>query len=378
MQALEVFAAFLKLGLTSFGGPLAHLGYFREAFVVGRRWLSEEAYAALLALAQALPGPTSSQVAMALGLLRAGLPGLLAAWLGFTLPSALLLFLAGVGLERLDPPGGLLAGLKLLALAAVAHAVGGMQRALAPEGVRLALALGSALLLLLWPHLHLPVLLLAGVLGLLLLKEARPLPDLPPQLLPPRVGWVAFVLFLLPFLLLALPHPLAAFLGRLYLAGSLIFGGGHVVLPLLKEGLTPGFLDPGAFLAGYGLAQAVPGPLFSFAAFLGAQAPLGLPPLLSAALALLALFLPGTLLLLAALALLGPLLAHPLAARALAGVNAGVVGLLMAALYDPLFLEAVGDRSHLALGLFLFALLRLGAPPALVALLGATLGAFLL
>ncbi len=332
-----------------------------------------------MALCQALPGPTSSQVGMALGLLRAGPLGLVLAWLGFTLPSALLLFLVGVGLEALDLPAGLPQGLRLLALAVVAQAVAQMAASLAPDRPRLALALLSALLLVLWPAGQLAALLLAGLLGLLL--RASPPPQSPSQALSPRAGALALLAFL--GLLLLLHHlapsgPVWGFLHGLYVAGALVFGGGHVVLPLLEGRLVPGFLDAGSFLVGYGAAQAVPGPLFSFAAFLGARAELPLPTLLAAPLALLALSLPGTLLLLAALPFWTRLGRSLLLGRALMGVNAGVVGLLLAALYDPLFLEAVRGRMDFALALLLYGLLRLGFPSWSLGLLGATLGALFL
>ncbi len=383
MRALEVFRAFLGLGLTSFGGPLAHLGYFHQDLVRRRGWLSEAGYAQLVALCQALPGPTSSQVGMALGLLRAGPLGMVLAWLGFTLPSALLLFLLGVGLEALSPPPGFSQGLRLLALAVVAQAVGQMLASLAPDRPRFALALLAAFLLTLWPQGQVPALLLSGLLGLLL-KAPPPPPAFAPALFSPvtaafgALAFLAFLGLLLLLHLLASLHPLWGFLKALYTAGALVFGGGHVVLPLLGERLVPGFLDAGSFLTGYGAAQAVPGPLFSFAAFLGARVELGLPSALLALLALLTLFLPGTLLLLAALPFWTRLGENSLFRRALQGVNAGVAGLLLAALYDLLFQEAVRGREDFALALLLFGLLRLGFPPWALALLGAALGGALL
>lgn len=366
----------MALGLTSFGGPLAHLGYFRKAFVERRGWLSEEAYAALVALAQALPGPTSSQVGMAIGYLRGGLLGAFLAWLGFTLPSALFLFLAALALEALSPPPGLLQGLRLLALVVVAQAVGEMMGRLAPRGIPLATALLVAILVTLNPAWQIPALLGAALSGLLLLRPegAPPLAGLKSP--SKALGLGALGLFLGLFLglhLLAAHHPLFAFLYALYRAGSLILGGGHVVLPLLEKALVPRFLDAETFLAGYGLAQAVPGPLFSVAAYLGTKAPLGLPAWAGALLGLLALFLPGALLLFAALpfALLAQ---NPALRRALAGAGAGVVGLLLAALYDPLFLHGVNGREAFALALSLYGLLRLGLPPWALAALGATLG----
>ncbi|GGN01735.1 chromate transporter [Thermus composti] len=355
---------------------MAHLGYFRKAFVERRRWLSEEAYAALVALAQALPGPTSSQVGMAIGYLRGGPWGALLAWLAFTFPSALLLFLAALALEALPPPPGLLQGLRLLALVVVAQAVGEMMGRLAPKGAPLAIALGVAILVTLNPAWQIPALLGAALLGLLL-PGPEGAPSLAGLKAPPKaLGLGALGLFLGLFLvlhLLAPHHPLFAFLYALYRAGSLILGGGHVVLPLLERALVPRFLDPGSFLAGYGLAQAVPGPLFSLAAYLGAKAPLGLPAWAGAFLGLLALFLPGALLLFAALPF-ALLTQSPPFRRALAGAGAGVVGLLLAALYDPLFRHGVDGHQAFALALGLYGLLRLGLPPWALAVLGATLG----
>lgn len=378
---MEVFLAFLGLGLTAFGGPLAHLAYFQRGLVAGRGWVTPEAFSGLVALAQALPGPTSSQVALALGFARAGLPGALAAWLGFTLPSALLLFLAGLGLQAFAPPPGLLQGLKLLAVAVVAHAAGEMARALAPAGKPFLIALISAVLLALWPGWQVPVLALGGFLGLALLPPGRESPGALPQTPSSRLAGKALFLFIglgLGLLLLGPAGPLPTFLLALYLSGSLIFGGGHVVLPLLEARLVPDLMEREVFLAGYGLAQAVPGPLFSFAAFLGTQAPLGLPAPLAALLALLGLFLPGSLLLLAALPFWQALGENLLLRRALAGVNAAVVGLLLAALYDPLFLQGVQGREDFALALLLYGALRLGAPLWTLALSGATLGTLFL
>lgn len=390
-SALEVFAAFLHLGLTAFGGPIAHLSYFRQAFVERRRWLSEGEYADLVALAQFLPGPASSQVGFALGLQRAGWRGGLAAWAGFTLPSALLMALAAWGLAEatdLDGMDGLLHGLKLAAVAVVAQALLGMSRSLCPDRPRAGIAIGAALLCLTLPTLpaQLAALGLGGLLGASLLRLA----PLPPRehrqpVLRRRTGLA--LIGLAGALLVALPllatHSGAWALGALavvYQAGSLVFGGGHVVLPLLQAGLVPpGWLSAESFLAGYGLAQAVPGPLFSFAAYVGAALPAPLGGWTGGLLMLVVIFLPGLLLMAGALPLWEGWRRHAGMQRAMAGLNAAVVGLLAAALYDPVWTSAVHGRTELAIALAGFGLLVVArwSPLAVVAL-SATAGGLLL
>ncbi|MFT2721854.1 chromate efflux transporter [Deinococcus sp. A31D244] len=361
MRVLEVFLVFLRLGLTSFGGPVAHLGYFRAEFVTRRAWLGEAAYADLVALAGFLPGPASSQVGLSVGLLRAGWPGLLAAWAGFTLPSAALMTALALGLTRLGDPGqaGWLTGLKLAAVAVVAQAVAGLWASLVTDRVRAGLALGTAAALLLWPGAGAQVLALLVCAGVgwrwLTGKVGAGGAALPAVPVSRRAGTA--LLILAGMLLLALPllAPLGpgwAILDATYRAGALVFGGGHVVLPLL-EGSFAGALPQGTFTAGYGAANAMPGPLFTFATFLGAAAhgPAG------ALLATLGIFLPGALLMVGALPHWAALAARPAARAALAGVNAGVVGLLLAALYDPVFTSAVRGPRDLALALLAYATL---------------------
>jgi chromate transporter len=387
-RALEVLLVFTRLGVGSFGGPVAHLGYFREELVRRRGWASEEQFADLVALCQFLPGPASSQVAFALGLGRAGWAGGLAAWAGFTLPSALLLFAFARTAFALSGPrwAGALHGLELVAVAIVAQAVLGMAKALCPDRQRAAIALGAALLVLtgFGPGQQLCAIGLGALAGLVLCGGPAPAPV--GQLattLSRRAGLTCLGLF---FALLALlpaaarlwpggPLPLA---DSFYRAGALVFGGGHVVLPLLRGAVVePGLVSDGSFLAGYGAAQAVPGPLFSFAAFLGAAARPA-APLAGALLALLALFLPGLLVLAGALPFWDQLRRRPAAQSALRGVNAAVVGLLGVALYDPVFTGAVHDQRSFALALAGFvALGSLRAPPLLVVLLGAAAGALL-
>ncbi|RIY02068.1 chromate efflux transporter [Aureimonas flava] len=372
-----VFLAFLGLGLTSFGGPIAHLGYFRRAFVENRRWLDDAAYADLVALCQFLPGPTSSQVGFAIGLARAGPLGALAAFAGFTLPSAALMLAFALGVSGLDDPTGaaLLHGLKLAAVAVVADAVLGMARALTPDAPRAGIAVAAAAIVLLVPGPFAQVLAIAagalafGALG----RAALPRPATAglPTAVSPRAGWLTFALFgvlaLGPALLPAfgLGSPAVALFDAFFRAGSLVFGGGHVVLPLLEGALVaPGWLDAPSFLAGYGAAQAMPGPLFSVAAFLGALAAPAPSALSGAAVGLAAIFLPGFLLLVAALPAWTRLRASPAARAALAGANAAVVGLLAAALVALALGGAIGAPADALVATAAFLALRLGkAPP---------------
>lgn len=376
-SVLKVFVVSLGLGLTSFGGPIAHLGYFERAYVQRRKWLSAADYAGLVALCQMLPGPASSQVGALIGLKRAGWAGALAAWLGFTLPSALALYLFALAATALRDPLTLagLHGLKLVAVAVVAQAVWSMGRKLCPDLTRAGLALASAALLLVFGGaiLQLAALALGAVGGLLLCRNGD-VPPTPPALpIRRRVGAVAFVIFAvllvgLPWLGRLAPHSLADLAGIFYGAGALVFGGGHVVLPLLHDALVPsGWLSDDGFLAGYGAAQAVPGPLFTFAAYLGAAvAPTRDPAVMAlwAAVATGLIFLPGVLIAVAGLPLWTWISRHPAAAGALAGVNAAVVGVLGAALYDPIWTSAIGDGRDVAIAATGFLLLeRWKAPP---------------
>ncbi|SFH10982.1 chromate efflux transporter [Methylobacterium gossipiicola] len=367
----EVFRAFLLLGLTAFGGPVAHLGYFRAAFVMRRRWIDEAGYADLVALCQFLPGPASSQVGFALGILRAGsLWGGLAAFAGFTLPSALLLVGVAYGAGSGGPIlSGLLHGLKLVAVAVVAQAVWGMARTLAPDRTRAGIALGALWFSVLAPTAlgQIGAILFGALAGLVLCRMAVPAPvDRLAVPLSRRTGFVALGLFSgllvgLPVLAATLPWHGIAVAEAFYRAGALVFGGGHVVLPLLRAGtVDPGWIGADAFLAGYGAAQAVPGPLFTFAAYLGAA--LTQPPngLLGAGLALAAIFLPGLLLVTGALPFWDDLRKKPLAQAALRGGNAAVVGLLAAALYDPVWTGAIGNARDVALAATAFVLLTVG------------------
>ena len=371
----SVFLIFLRLGLTSFGGPVAHLGYFRSEFVERRRWLSEAAYADLVALCQFLPGPASSQVGIALGLMRAGYRGALAAWAGFTLPSAIALIALALGMAQAGDAvsAGALHGLKVVAVAVVAQAVWGMARSLCPDAPRRALMLATAVLLIAWPG-TVAQLLAIGVATLVGLAWLRPAADAPhePLAVPVtrRAGAVWLGLFFalllgLPLLVAAWPSPALAVVDAFYRAGALVFGGGHVVLPLLQASVVPtGWVDGDAFLAGYGAAQAVPGPLFTFAAFLGASlqsAPTGWA---GGLLALAAIFAPAFLLITGALPFWDGLRARPHVRAALMGINAAVVGLLLAALWNPVITSGIRGAGDALLALAaLVALMRWKWPP---------------
>jgi chromate transporter len=382
-SALEVFLAFLTLGVTCFGGPIAHIGYFRDAFVTRRRWLDEAAYADLVALCQFLPGPASSQVGFAIGLMRAGLPGGLAAWTGFTLPSAIALVLFAYGADMLSGAAGngLIHGLKLVAVAIVAQAVWGMARTLCPDRERATIAAVAALIVLFdtSPAAQVAAIVLGGVAGFWLCRATPPAASghvaVPMSRAAGLVALSAFFLLLvgLPLLHTLTSSPGAALLEAFYRSGALVFGGGHVVLPLLREAfVTPGWVSDDAFLAGYGAAQAVPGPLFTFAAYLGAVVSPSPHGLAGAALGLVAIFLPGILILIGCLPFWDGFRTRPEAQAMMRGVNASVVGLLGAALYSPLWTSSVRAPGDFAVALVCFVLLIVWrAPPIVVVALSA-------
>jgi chromate transporter len=386
--ALEVLEVSTRLGLTSFGGPIAHLGYFHAEYVTRRRWVTEQTYADLVALCQFLPGPASSQVGIAIGMLRAGLLGGLAAWLGFTLPSALALVAFAYGLQAMGTSeAGWLHGLKVVAVAVVAQAVWGMARNLAPDPQRASLALLAAIAMLAYPTAvgQVLIIVLAGLAGWCWLSEAGAPRDPGVRIAIGRRGAaVAWALFF--GLLIGLPicqrwgHSEAlAVVDSFFRVGSLVFGGGHVVLPLLQaEVVPPGWVTTEQFVAGYGAAQAVPGPLFTFAAYLGAvMRPLG-GGMVGAALALIAVFAPSFLLVVGALPLWDSLRPRLGFQAALRGINAAVVGLLLAALYQPVWTSAMHAPTDVALGLMDFGLLVFWKwPPWLVVALSAVGGAAL-
>lgn len=380
MRIGEVFLAFLKLGLTSFGGPIAHLGYFRDEFVVRRRWLSDEAYGEILALSQFLPGPASSQTGFILGWMRGGPLGAVAAWIAFTAPSVglLLIFAGVVHLASGAVVNGALHGLKLVAVVIVAQALWGMAGTLAPDSRRRLIAIGAVLGVLLANSAlaHLLVILFGAIAGLIFCRNI-PLPgpqaardSLQPLQISPLLGGLSLLVFVLlliavPVLGLAGGGGALALFDVFYRAGALVFGGGHVVLPLLEAELVPaGWVGADQFLAGYGAAQALPGPLFSFAAYLGVVAQAPLPALLVGLICLLAIFLPGFLLVVGFVPFWARLRKRRLPQAALSGVNAAVVGILAAALYDPVALGAVREAGDLLLiGAGLMLLMGFRFPP---------------
>jgi chromate transporter len=388
---IEVFGVALRLGLTSFGGPIAHLGYFRAEYVERRKWLDEATYADLVAVSQSLPGPASSMLGMSIGTLRAGLWGGIAAWLGFTLPSAVMLVLFGYGADYVGSGAdGWLHGLKVVAVAVVALAVWSMARALAFDRPRGTVAIAAAIVMLSWHH---PVaqfgaIIVGGLVGWLALREDADADVAPSPVARVALGRRTVVVCGALFTVLLVGLPIARHTvdnqavnvaDGFYRSGALVFGGGHVVLPLLEsEVVDHHWLSEDRFLAGYGVAQAVPGPLFTYSAYLGTAMdpePNGVP---GAALALVAIFLPGYLLMMGALPLWQAARSRVGVKAAMAGVNAAVVGILLAALYDPVATSAIREASDFALALAAFAALALWKlPPWLVVVLAATTGALI-
>jgi chromate transporter len=383
----EVLAVFLRLGLTSFGGPIAHLGYFRQEIVVRRKWLDEQNYADLLALCQFLPGPSSSQMGIALGITRAGLWGGLAAWLGFTLPSAFALTLFAIltnGLHNFAQSGWL-HGLLVVAVAVVAQAVWGMATNLCPDRPRITIALLAAIAILIFPIAIVQILILAigGLIGWRLLrKNDVTKPSVLPLAIPRRLGVASLTIFFAlliasPVLRFAFPLQALALFDTFYRVGSLVFGGGHVVLPLLQREVVPaGWVTNDQFLTGYAAAQAVPGPLFTFSAFLGAVSKPTPNGWLGALIALVAIFLPSFLLVIGILPFWNRLRSIEAFQAALRGINAAVVGILLAALYQPIWVSAIHSPIDFALSLLAFGLLVVWkVPPWIVVLLSALIGA---
>lgn len=378
---LEVLAVSTKLGLTSFGGPIAHIGYFHEEYVRRRKWMDERSFADLVALCQFLPGPASSQVGIGIGTIRAGLLGGLTAWLGFTLPSVVALILFAFLMQGMDISGaGWIHGLKIVAVAIVAQAILGMGQKLTPDRNRVTIAIAAAFVSLLWPSAWSQVLLIlaAGLTGLGMYRQTA-VPDVPRLQVPIR-RWFAVLclavffclLIVLPLIRQFFPSLSLALFDSFYRSGSLVFGGGHVVLPLLEREVVPaGWVGSADFLAGYGAAQAVPGPLFTFAGYLGAIAQ-GIP---GAIIATAAIFLPAFLLIIGALPFWNSLRGSPRVQGALIGINAAVVGILLAAFYNPLWTTAILAPADFALASLLFILLVFWkVPPWIVVATGAAGG----
>ena len=386
---IQVFFIFFRLGCISFGGPLAHLGYFHEEFVRRRHWIDDADYADLVTLCQFLPGPASSQVGMALGLSRAGVPGAIAAWLGFTLPSALILVLFAISLSSLDFLNATYVhGFKIAAVAVVAQALWGMGRSLCPDRQRFTIAVLAAILSLGITSVlgQMFAIIVGGLWGLIALKQITALPHVPlPRKLSKASGSLflfcfMLMLFLLPWFAQLLPSVKSLHLfDSFFRVGSLVFGGGHVVLPLLQhEVVSNGWVSNEAFMAGYGAAQAIPGPLFSFAAFLGAMSGVSTSIWWGASLGLIAIFLPSLLLIVGILPYWEKLRTFQKLRSAVLGINAAVVGLLLAAFYDPVWKSAIDNAGDFSVALLSFLLLSFWKVPSwLVVLLSAVLTAIL-
>jgi chromate transporter len=386
-SALQVFLTFLRLGLTSFGGPSAHICYFRQEIVVRRRWVDDATFTDLVALCQFLPGPASSQVGFSLGLIRARYWGALAAWAGFTLPSAALMTAFAYSADELNSPIGLgiLHGLKLVAVAIVAQAVWGMAATLCPDRRRASIACVSAVIVLFSNSsiVQIGVILLGGIAGFRVCRASAPNIERPQGIAVSRrasfVALAAFLALLTVLPVLSTRSQGIALVDTFYRSGALVFGGGHVVLPLLNNAfVTPGWVSQDSFLAGYGAAQAVPGPLFTFAAYLGAvdnRSPHGIA---GAALGIVAIFLPGFLLLLGTLPFWDIFRRRVGTQAIMRGVNAAVVGLLGAALYNPLWINSVGSAGDLAIALTGFVLLTAWRAPALLVVVLGALGGVIL
>ena len=367
-EALNVFLIFLRLGLTSFGGPIAHLGYFHDEFVTKRKWFDEHSYADLVALCQFLPGPASSQVGIAIGESRAGVLGAIAAWTGFTLPSALALvaFAFGISTFKNSISGSWLHGLKVVAVAIVAQALWGMGTKLCPDKKRASVAVVAAIGALLIPSAlgQIGIIVTGGIIGVLFMKMNSELPHNPIRSrICVRTGFVSLGIFValvafLPFAASSTNFQGFKLFDSFFRAGSLVFGGGHVVLPLLKaEVVTPGWVTSDAFMAGYGAAQAIPGPLFTFSAYLGAISSIEPSGWLGAAIALVGAFLPSFLLIFGALPFWEKLRRVPQMRYAMFGINAAVVGLLLAAFYNPVWTSAILSPKDFALAMAGFLLL---------------------
>ena len=388
-SAWAVFLIFLRLGLTSFGGPVAHLGYFRDEFVIRRKWLTENSYADLIALCQFLPGPASSQVGIAIGLSRAGYAGALAAWTGFTLPSAIVLMLFAIGISSYGDivPLGVLHGLKVAAVAVVAQAVWGMGKNLCTDVARISIMALAACFVLLVPSAlaQVSVIAIAAIIGLLWFKPEKVMAHDPlPITVRRRTGLVWLFLFFslligLPLLTTLYPSQTLSMVDTFFRAGSLVFGGGHVVLPLLQAEIVPaGWISNDTFLAGYGATQAVPGPLFTFAAFLGSsmnQAPSGW---LGGMICLIAIFAPSFLLVMGVLPFWESLRQNLRTRAALSGINAAVVGLLLAALYQPVWTSAIIEAKDFGLALVALIALMFWKFPAWLVVIGCGAAGWLL
>jgi chromate transporter len=389
-SSVQVFLVFLKLGFTAFGGPVAHIAFFREEFVVRKRWMTESDYAEIVALCHFLPGPASSQVGLTIGLSRGGYLGSLAAWLGFTMPSAILLLFLALGYSNYGDviSLGLLTGLKIVTVAVVAQAVWGMSKSICIDNTRITMMLLSAVGVLLFQSVYTPlgVMALAGIVGVWLFKPTLDLSEsglaFSISSFSGALWFFVFILFLfgLPIIQLFVDQPIVDVVSAFFRSGSLVFGGGHVVLPLLEaEMVKTGWVTKDAFLAGYGATQAVPGPLFTFAAFLGGILNGPISGVLGALVALLSIFLPSFLLVYSVLPFWKSLRVKPRIRAALAGINSSVVGILFAVLYQPVFLGGVSaPDDFIGVIIAFWALMYWKLPPWLVVIAGGAIGAVLL
>lgn len=388
MKLFEVLLVFLRLGLTSFGGPIAHLGYFRDEFVTKRKWISEHAYADLVALCQFLPGPASSQVGMGIGLSRAGIWGAIFAWIGFTIPSAIVLILFGLGMTHFEAAEHQhwLHALKVVAVAVVAQAVLGMGKKLCPDKERITVAVIASVVVLLIHSaiVQILVLVVAGVFGAYFLRTSSELPHEPLHKGRRRVGAIFLTLFVgilvtLPILRTMFPDQTLKMFDSFYRSGALVFGGGHVVLPLLQAEVVPtGWVSNDLFMAGYGMANAVPGPLFTFSAYLGAVAKPEPNAWIGAFISLIAVFLPSFLLIIGALPFWEKLRALPRIRQSILGINAAVVGILLAALYHPVWTSAIFSAKDFALAAVGFLLLEFWKVPSWAVVLVSVGASFLI
>lgn len=368
-KQVEIFLVALRLGLTSFGGPVAHLAYFQNEYVKRKKWLSDQTYAEIVAICQFLPGPASSQVGISIGMLRGGMLGGFLAWIGFTLPSVLLLSFFAYYVIHFDVNQSVIIhSLKIVAVAVVAHAILSMGKNLASDLPRISLAIGSAVLILLFPtaSIQIIIIVLAGLIGSLLFKK-----DVSNQKsevtlnISKSVGMISLSIFTL--LLISLPvisgyfkHLYIQLFDTFYRVGSLVFGGGHVVLPLLEKEIVPNQMTNELFLAGYGAAQAVPGPLFTFASYLG----MSIDGIGAMIIATVAIFLPSFLLITAILPFWNSLSQNQFVRSALVGVNAAVVGVLLAAFYEPIFTSGITSSVDFAVAVLSFSLLQFFKRPA--------------
>lgn len=377
---IEILKASTKLGLTSFGGPAAHIGYFRDEYVVKRKWLDEKAYADLVALCQFLPGPASSQVGISVGMLRGGIVGGFLSWFGFTMPSVILLMVFALFISTATFDSGWIQGLKIVAVAVVAHALIGMGKSLAPDKQRVAIAAGSAAAILLIPTAwaQIAVIILAGAIGYMIYRKDK-VPEAVQLALTfgKKTGIAAWTIFAglligLPLLRPVIESGYYAIFDIFYRVGSIVFGGGHVVLPMLEREVVPGWMTADTFIAGYGAAQAVPGPLFTLSAYLGQLMGNGLGVLI----AVTAMFLPSFLLVIGTLPFWSVIRTKPGIQAALKGVNAAVVGILLAALYDPVFTSGIRNSVDFAIAIAAFTMLvYFKIAPWIVVLVTAVLGA---